>query len=60
MPVIVDPAAFDEWLRPEPLAAPRLEELLRPHPHAEMEAFPVSRRVNSPANDGPECIAPLP
>jgi putative SOS response-associated peptidase YedK len=59
MPVILPPAAFEDWLRPEPLAAPRLEELLRPYPDSEMEAFPVSRRVNSPAYDGPECIAPL-
>lgn len=59
MPVILPPAAFEEWLRPEPLAAQRLDELLHPHPEAEMEAFPVSRRVNSPAYDGPECIAPL-
>jgi putative SOS response-associated peptidase YedK len=60
MPVILPPSAFDEWLRPEPLAAPRLDELLAPHPAAEMEAFAVSRRVNSPAYDGPECIAPAP
>lgn len=59
MPVILPPAAFEVWLRPEPLAAPRLEELLRPHPDAEMEAFPVSRRVNSPANDDPSCCDPL-
>jgi putative SOS response-associated peptidase YedK len=60
MPVILPPSAFDEWLRPEPLPGPRLEELLVPCPDAEMEAFPVSRRVNSPADDGPECVAPLP
>ena len=59
MPVILPLAAFEEWLRPEPLAAPRLEELLRPHPDAEMEAFAVSRRVNSPTNDDPSCIDPL-
>ncbi len=59
MPVILPTAAFEEWLRPEPLAAPRLDELLAPHPAAEMEAFPVSRRVNSPANDDPSCVEPL-
>ena len=60
MPVILPTDAFEEWLRPDPLAAPRLDELLAPHPAAEMEAFAVSRHVNSPANDGPECIAPPP
>jgi putative SOS response-associated peptidase YedK len=59
MPVILPPAAFEEWLRPEPLAAPRLDELLRPHPDSEMEAFAVNRRVNSPANDDPSCVEPL-
>ncbi|HQP42154.1 MAG TPA: SOS response-associated peptidase [Thermoanaerobaculales bacterium] len=60
MPVILPPAAFEEWLRPEPLPEPRLEELLAPYPDHEMEAFAVSRRVNSPAYDGPECAVPLP
>jgi len=60
MPVILPTGAFEEWLRPEPLPSSRLEEILIPYPDAEMEAFAVSRQVNSPANDGPECIAPLP
>ena len=60
MPVILPTDAFEEWLRPEPLPSSRLEEILIPYPDAEMEAFAVSRYVNSPANDGPECIAPLP
>ena len=33
--------------------------LLRPLAAEELEAFPVSLRVNSPANDDPQCIAPL-
>jgi len=60
MPVILPTAAFDDWLRSEPPAAPRLDELLAPHPAAQMEAFAVSRRVNSPAYDGPDCISRLP
>jgi putative SOS response-associated peptidase YedK len=56
MPVILPPEHFAEWLEPEPLPAPRLDELLVPHPHREMEAFPVSRHVNSPHNDDPKCI----
>ncbi|PWB73436.1 MAG: hypothetical protein C3F15_09720 [Holophagae bacterium] len=60
MPVILPPAVFEEWLRPEPLPEPRLEELLAPCADGEMEAFAVSRRVNSPANDDPSCVDPLP
>jgi putative SOS response-associated peptidase YedK len=59
MPVILPPAVFEEWLRPEPLPPSRLEEILVPYPDAEMEAFAVSRRVNSPANDDPSCVEPL-
>ena len=36
-----------------------LTSLLRPYPSDQLEAFPVSPRVNSPNNDDPECIAPL-
>jgi putative SOS response-associated peptidase YedK len=55
MPVILDPADLSSWLDPE--AGGR--ELLRPCPAEWLEAFPVNPRVNSPANDDPECIAPL-
>lgn len=57
MPVILDPAVWSEWLEPEPLRGERLQQLLAPHPAEGMEAYPVSRHVNSPRNDDPECIA---
>lgn len=57
MPVILSPQRYGEWLEPAPIDAPRLQELLAPHPAEGMEAYPVSRFVNSPRNDGPECIA---
>jgi putative SOS response-associated peptidase YedK len=57
MPAILPPADFAEWLEPEPLAADRLQDLLRPHPAEGMEAYPVSIHVNSPRNDDPMCIA---
>jgi putative SOS response-associated peptidase YedK len=57
MPVIVPPSARDGWLAAD--AAPRaLTGILRPYPESEMEAYPVSRLVNTPKNDGPECIQP--
>lgn len=59
MPVILPSSAHDEWLTREPVNEPRLEQILIPFPADEMEAFPVSTRVNKPANDDPECIEPL-
>ena len=32
---------------------------LRPYASEEMEAYPVSTRVNNPANDALACLAPL-
>jgi putative SOS response-associated peptidase YedK len=56
MPVILAPQDFDHWLGSEALAPEILERLLVPHPVEGMEAYPVSRTVNSPANDTPECV----
>jgi len=58
MPVILPAAHYGEWLDPSPRDAPAFRELLAPYPEAEMEAYAVSRLVNSPANDRPECIGP--
>jgi putative SOS response-associated peptidase YedK len=33
--------------------------LLKPYPAEGMAAYPVSRLVNSPHNDGPELIIPV-
>ncbi len=59
MPVILDPADFDNWLDPVPSQPGSLQRLLRPFPSADMIAFPVSTLVNNPANDRPDCQTPL-
>ena len=59
MPVILDPSDYELWLEGGPEAAPEAQELLKPYPPARMVAYPVSRRVNNPRNDDPECVAPL-
>ncbi|MFQ5940067.1 MAG: SOS response-associated peptidase, partial [Alphaproteobacteria bacterium] len=59
MPVILDPSDYDLWLEGGPEAAPKARELLRPYPAEQMAAYAVSRRVNNPRYDDPECIAPL-
>lgn len=58
MAVILAPGDEGAWIDPKLAPADALS-LLRPYPAAEMEAFVVSRAVNSPANDGPQLIEPL-
>jgi putative SOS response-associated peptidase YedK len=59
MPVILPPAAYDRWLDPGEQPPGALDDLLAPYPASEMDTYPVSTTVNSPANDVPACIAPL-
>jgi len=59
MPVILDPRDFDLWLDPAMEDRERLEPLLVPFDSGQMETYPVSRAVNSPANDLAACIEPL-
>ncbi len=59
MPVILPADAYAQWLSPDEQSADALQPLLTAYPGEEMEAYPVSRFVNRPTNDSPECIAPL-
>ena len=58
MPVILPQDAYAEWLAPNQQSADTLQPLLVPYPGEEMVAYPVSRFVNRPTNDSPECISP--
>jgi len=58
MPVILDPKNYEIWLDTAIKDAALLTPLLKPHPSNEMEAFPISTRVNNPRFDGPECLEP--
>jgi putative SOS response-associated peptidase YedK len=55
MPAILLDDAVDRWLDPAADVA-ALAEQLGPIPAAALAAAPVSRRVNNPANEGPELI----
>jgi putative SOS response-associated peptidase YedK len=57
MPVILPTGSYDVWLDPE-ADRDELYGLLAPYPEDEMEAYPVSRFVNSPSNNDPRCIEP--
>ena len=59
MPVILDPAAFTQWLDPGQRKPEALLGLLRPFPSDAMTAIPISTFVNNARNEGPECVAPL-
>jgi putative SOS response-associated peptidase YedK len=59
MPAILTPENESVWLDPGEKSLARLLSCLTPYPAEEMEYYPVSRLVNSPANDSPECLRPL-
>lgn len=58
MPVILKPAHEAEWLDPAAHYVPALTQLLQAYPDGELEAIPVSRAVNSPAQDDASLIQP--
>ncbi len=55
MPVILSPADYDTWLDPASTSS-TLQALVRPYRGA-MYAYKVSRLVNAPVNDSPDCAA---
>jgi len=58
MPVVLTLDAAEEWLD-ESTRTRRAVELMAPYEAADLECYEVSRYVNSPANDSPECIKPV-
>ena len=61
MPVIITPQDYAAWLDPDENDAGRLMRFVRSYPAERMEGWPLSPRVNQPANDEPtllECVAP--
>lgn len=57
MPVMLARDAEEIWLDMSVRDTDLLRSFCVPYPDSEMEAFPVSRRVNSPVNEGPELVA---
>jgi len=60
MPVVLDQSDFPAWLDPNHPDPTALTALLRPADPAGWVIEPVSRRVNSPRNEGPDLIRPDP
>ena len=59
MPVILTPEEEKLWLS-EDLSIPDVMSLLKPYPGDEMDYYSVSQMVNSPANNRPELLDPVP
>lgn len=58
MPAVLLPEAVRPWLDVRDVGAPDALDLLLPLPDTLLRAAPVSRHVNVPGNEGPECLAP--
>lgn len=56
MPVILQKQFIDFWLDSSYQKETELINILKPYPHDEMAAHEVSKLVNSPKNDNPDCI----
>ena len=59
MPVILEPDHFKIWLSPEPQPEQVLKDCLKPYPCENMEAYEISKQVNSPMNDTSDIIQPM-
>jgi putative SOS response-associated peptidase YedK len=58
MVVILRPDRYEQWLDPKERPAEEMLALLEPYPASEMEAVAVSKTVNNPRNETPDCLAP--
>jgi putative SOS response-associated peptidase YedK len=59
MPVVLGPEHFAAWLDPKDKQPAKLLDLIKLFPAERMECWPVSTRVNSPAEDDPDVLAPF-
>jgi putative SOS response-associated peptidase YedK len=59
MAVILKPEHESVWLDSSIKDSSKLMSLLQPYPDEELEIYPVSRQVNSPAFEDPDCIKPV-
>jgi putative SOS response-associated peptidase YedK len=59
MPVILPESTYQQWLTPGEADTQKLGTLLQPYDSHPMETYPISRLVNNPRNDSPDCIKPI-
>jgi putative SOS response-associated peptidase YedK len=58
MPMVIDPASWDDWLDPANHEVSDLRSLLVPAAVSGLAPYPVSMAVNSVRNNGPQLIEP--
>ena len=58
MPVILAARDYDQWLDPA-AQTDRLQALLKPYAADDLEAYAVSKMVNNPRNNLPQCVEPV-
>jgi putative SOS response-associated peptidase YedK len=58
MPVILNRAQYNSWLNPAHYNRAQMESMLVPF-SGQLDIYPISRRVNNPANDEASCIEPI-
>ena len=59
MPVILHREDEEKWLDCQATPFEKVQSLLRPFPSDLMAAHEISKRINNPKYDAPDCIAPL-
>jgi len=60
MPAILARDQEESWIRAGAVVSADLARMLVPYPDGEMEAYPVSGKVNDSGSEGPGLIQPLP
>jgi len=60
MPVILPPEQYDYWLDPNNDNLEGLQNLLQPFPMEQMSTYRVTTEVNTPKNNYPELLQPIP
>jgi putative SOS response-associated peptidase YedK len=56
MPMVIDPASWQDWLDPDNNDAPGVRQLLVPAVAGRLTSYPVSTAVNNVRNNGPELL----
>ncbi len=59
MPLVLNPADYQQWLNPGLIDKTRICSLLTDTRHEDFQVIPVSRHVNNAGNDDPRCIEAL-
>jgi putative SOS response-associated peptidase YedK len=60
MPMVIDPASWQDWLDPDNNDVPGLRQLLVPAVAGRLTSYPVSTAVNNVRNNGPELLEAAP